>query len=305
MRLVGTRKFYACVAVAVLLGACGGERVPLALEEDRCAPDAAWPEVHAEFGAEILRLTNQHRASIGAPPLTVSPALQRGADWKARHMAAYDYMTHNDPAPPIERGTFDRFRDCGYSGSAAENICKGYATPEEAFQGWLDSSGHRSNLENSKWNIAGMAVAYDADDTPHWVQMFGYSSSTATTGPSASPGVTTTPAVPGGSPQPDATSAPEEVFNAPPVAANETVTTRPGRQVTVNLVANDSDPDGDRLGVSLSSVPRFAASFEWDSEGMFSYRARRGTVGRTERLTYTLEDGRGGTATATLTIRIR
>ena len=55
----------------------------------------------ADLAGSIVQLVNQHRASLGLAPLVGYGPLAAAAGWKARHMAAYGYMAHDDPAPPV------------------------------------------------------------------------------------------------------------------------------------------------------------------------------------------------------------
>ena len=83
--------------------------------------------------------------------LQTTTPLTNSAIWKSRHMAYYRYMAHNDPAPPVARGVGDRLLVCGYPANSAgwgENIAYGYSSAAAVMQGWLNSSGHRANLEN-------------------------------------------------------------------------------------------------------------------------------------------------------------
>ena len=69
----------------------------------RLNPDAAWPANNTGFANQVVALVNQHRAALGLVQLKVSPTLTASAVWKARHMAYYSYMQHDDPAPPVSR----------------------------------------------------------------------------------------------------------------------------------------------------------------------------------------------------------
>ncbi|MDQ4024036.1 MAG: hypothetical protein M3217_00875, partial [Actinomycetota bacterium] len=62
--------------------------------------DAGWAEMKAAWEAEVLALTNAHRASLGLGTLAPSGSLTDAAQWKAAHMSRYEYMSHDDPAPP-------------------------------------------------------------------------------------------------------------------------------------------------------------------------------------------------------------
>ena len=116
-----------------------------------CTPGSDWGTPRQDFAARVVDLVNQHRASKGLSQLTVSTTLTNASIWKSRHMARYLYMAHNDPAPPVARTTSERLAACGYPSTTTgwgENIAYGYTTPEAVMQGWLNSPGHRANIEN-------------------------------------------------------------------------------------------------------------------------------------------------------------
>ena len=89
--------------------------------------------------------------------------------------------------------------------------------------------------------------------------------------------------------------------NRPPVAVNDAATTPSGQPVTINVIANDSDPDGDPLTVQSVTAPSLGTA--QISNNMVIYTPAAGILGA-DRFTYTINDGRGGTATATVTVTI-
>ena len=89
------------------------------------------------------------------------------------------------------------------------------------------------------------------------------------------------------------------VANAPPVAADNTATTTSGTAVTIDVLRNDSDPDGGTLSVVSVSQPASGSVAVVD--GRLVYTPAPGFAG-TVTFTYTVSDGNGGTATATVTI---
>jgi hypothetical protein len=89
--------------------------------------------------------------------------------------------------------------------------------------------------------------------------------------------------------------------NRPPVAVDDAATTPSGQPVTINVIANDSDPDGDPLTVQSVTAPQFGTA--QISNNMVIYTPAAGVAG-TDRFTYTINDGRGGTATAIVTVTI-
>ena len=187
-----------------------------------CSPGADWGTVRADFAAQTVDLVNAHRATLGLRPLAIGSALQASAVWKARHMAKYGYMAHDDPAPPVARSTGERMAACGVSGSWGENIAAGYPTPASVVNGWLNSPGHRANIENASYTAIGAGAASSASGQVYWAQTFS-SSGGGTPPPAPSPPVPPPPAPapspPPSSPKPPAQPAPPATQPAPKAAS--------------------------------------------------------------------------------------
>jgi parallel beta-helix repeat protein/VCBS repeat-containing protein len=109
---------------------------------------------------------------------------------------------------------------------------------------------------------------------------------TATDGPSSSTGtvnITVTP------------------VNDPPVAANDGAVTAPGAPVTINVLTNDTDPDGDVL--TISSFTQGAHGTVTCTTPNCTYTSASNFSGL-DSFTYTISDGNGGTSTATVNINV-
>lgn len=94
--------------------------------------------------------------------------------------------------------------------------------------------------------------------------------------------------------------APLSSTNNPPVAVNDSITVRPDRPVAVDVMSNDTDPDGDRITL----VEDLRASDGVDAQvvnGRIQVTSPRQKGSLSIR--YTISDGRGGTASATLTVQ--
>jgi uncharacterized protein YkwD len=148
----------ALASLAVLVGACLSGPAPVAAAPVGDCQAGPWPAAFPQVAADVVARVNAHRAGRGLAPLAVSPTLTAAAEWKARHMAQYGYMEHNDPAPPVQRSPFERMQACGYPerALAGENIAAGYDSAASVMAGWLGSPGHRANIERPEFQAIGV-----------------------------------------------------------------------------------------------------------------------------------------------------
>ena len=258
-----TRRLAALAALGASLAAPAAAAADCHEEPVRAAP-------RQDLALEVVGLVNQHRASIGLGALAPSPALMRSALWKSNHMALLGYFDHADPAPPKARDFSTRMRDCGYGGGTmGENIAYGSRTAAAVMSQWLDSPGHRRNIENPEFTQIGVGTA---GTSPHWTQTFGA----------------------GGGPEP---------ANAAPAAAADAVTLAEDTTANAALTANDRDAPNEWLHVTaLEERPALAVTASADGRGVAIAPARDffGTV----TLQQTVADLMGAAATTTLTVTV-
>ncbi|MDQ3876495.1 MAG: CAP domain-containing protein, partial [Actinomycetota bacterium] len=208
------------VLAALVVTAVAPAAAPLveqakAVPVGNCTPESYWGTLRRDFAQRVVELVNQHRASIGLAPVKVSPTLTAAAEWKSLHMAYYQYLAHDDPDPPFRRTVGERIEACGYPGLWGENIALGYTTPESVMQGWLNSPGHRANIENPTFVVIGVGVAQSADGTFYWTQIFGTFDDSGTAPP---PSPTPTPPPPSPTPTPPPPTATRTPTPPPPTA---------------------------------------------------------------------------------------
>lgn len=92
------------------------------------------------------------------------------------------------------------------------------------------------------------------------------------------------------------------VSGRPPIANPDGATTGTGIPTTINVLANDSDPDGDRLSVAaVGNAAHGTATL--NADGSVTYVSAAGYVGN-DTFTYTLRDATGATATGVVTIEV-
>ncbi len=92
-----------------------------------------------------------------------------------------------------------------------------------------------------------------------------------------------------------------------PIAADDNATTPEDTPITVAVLANDSDPDGDALIVTSVTTPTHgAAVLNPDNTITYTPDANYNGIGGLppDSFSYTISDGQGGSATATVTITV-
>ncbi len=107
----------------------------------------------AAIEANIVMYTNQERVRHGLPPLEVDKKLMKSAREHAAWMTRNQSMVHT-------------------SRPVAENIAMGQPHSSDAVGAWMNSSGHRANILNSRHSRIGVAAYRTASGTIYWCQQF-------------------------------------------------------------------------------------------------------------------------------------
>jgi uncharacterized protein YkwD len=169
-------------AAAVLLGAPAAS-APAATTAELLAPTSACPNqsdttlpVDVQETA-MLCMVNFARTASGVPTLATSAQLMDAADRKARDILTCQQFSHTACGLSFTQ----RITDAGYRyRAAAENIAYGTGsrgTVRSILTGWLNSSGHKTNLLSSNYRDQGIALASGtlngATNAKIWVNQFG------------------------------------------------------------------------------------------------------------------------------------
>ena len=111
----------------------------------------------------MVNLINQERQNQGISPLTSQSPLAVAARNHSQDMACNDFFSHtgSDGSTPASRAAAQ-----GYSFTTiGENIYAGsgpYNSPEQAFNAWMNSPGHRTNMLNPEFSEIGVGHGFDA-----------------------------------------------------------------------------------------------------------------------------------------------
>lgn len=113
----------------------------------------------AQFETQLLTLVNNRRKAIGCVVLRSNSYLISAARAHTRRMASAARLSHQLPG---EAGLAKRIVNAGYTGwtAAAENLAWGAGTPGAVYKMWMNSSGHRANIQRCTYRDAGIGVVY-------------------------------------------------------------------------------------------------------------------------------------------------
>lgn len=119
----------------------------------------------------VLELTNEQRRSNGCRPLKASNQLRKAARRHTITMAQARVMSHQLPG---EAKFSARITRAGYRGWSlvAENIARGFSSPESVTTAWMNSPSHRHNILNCRLRELGVGVVLEGDQL-WWTQDFG------------------------------------------------------------------------------------------------------------------------------------
>ncbi|MBN9298126.1 MAG: CAP domain-containing protein [Filimonas sp.] len=117
---------------------------------------------------KILYYVNQHRKEVGRPPLQMLSVANTEASRHSANMASrktgFGHSGFEDRVARIRQSA-------GAISAAAENVAYGQLSAKDVVNGWINSSGHRKNMEGN-YTYTGIGVAKDKNGTIFFTQIF-------------------------------------------------------------------------------------------------------------------------------------
>jgi len=107
---------------------------------------------------KLVELTNEYRMQLGLRPLAISEPLTQAARKHSQEMQRLGYFGHDSPTP-ANRSPAQRCASEGYGHFRGENCANGPATPDSAFRGWYNSSGHHRNMLGAGHTEIGVGIS--------------------------------------------------------------------------------------------------------------------------------------------------
>jgi uncharacterized protein YkwD len=120
------------------------------------------------LGKEILDLINEHRTGMGLSPLVMNDVIVAAAQNHSRNMGA-------KKVPFGHQGFDARMDKLGKQlkpvSGFAENVAYGPIKAKDAVELWLNSPGHKKNIEGD-YNLTGIGIAKGKDGELYYTEIF-------------------------------------------------------------------------------------------------------------------------------------
>lgn len=121
---------------------------------------------YSAIEVEILNLVNSHRTSIGKEELIMNQYLFQEALQHTLYMISINDINHDNFSERV-----DNIHENVGSGATAENVAYGYNSATAVVEGWLNSDGHKRNIEGN-YNLIGIAARKDDKGRYFYTQIF-------------------------------------------------------------------------------------------------------------------------------------
>ncbi len=120
-----------------------------------------------EYDTEILKLINEHRISIGLDILIYNEAIWKEAQIHSTNMADGSVDFGHDGFS----GRIDKICETLAGNASAENVALGYNTAADVINGWLNSPGHKDNIEGN-YSHTGLSAVMNNKGVYYYTQIF-------------------------------------------------------------------------------------------------------------------------------------
>ncbi|GAB1692626.1 CAP domain-containing protein [Krasilnikovia sp. M28-CT-15] len=156
----------------VLLAGAGASLAAMAATAAPAQAAAPAPAVApATLQSRLVTYTNNTRVRAGCKPIRVDQRLLLASRGHSAYQARTNKMSHIGSGGS-SFGT--RAKRAGYAYPQSENVAYGHRTASATMKAWMASPGHRANIVNCKAKSMAVGVAYSANGTPYYTQMFGW-----------------------------------------------------------------------------------------------------------------------------------
>lgn len=152
MQLLKMLRLFSFAAIVILLSACS----------DESGEEASYNETELE----ILQLINQYRIIHNLEELSMDESMYLHAVVHTKYMIDQESISHAN----FESRANALSEEIGAS-AFAENVAAGQRNAQAVVDAWLNSSGHKENIEGD-YNLTGIAAIRNNEGVMYYTQIF-------------------------------------------------------------------------------------------------------------------------------------
>ena len=135
----------------LILASCSQDTSDIIIDEQNTDPTIP------SITQEILELVNQHRKNVGKSTLKRNSIADDIAKEHTDYMISKNAISHDH-----FNARFEQLQEKVSAKGAGENVAAGYPTAQRVMDGWLNSAGHKDNIEGNFTHI-GIAAIKDGN----------------------------------------------------------------------------------------------------------------------------------------------
>lgn len=115
---------------------------------------------------EVMQLINEYRVSIGLKALEKNNHISYKCEEHNKYMIDNNVVNHNDFS-----SRSNNIMSVLNAKKVGENVAYNYKTSEAVLKAWLESSGHKENIEGDYTHF-GISVSTDASGKKYYTNIF-------------------------------------------------------------------------------------------------------------------------------------
>lgn len=108
--------------------------------------------LYRAFETELIQEINKHRSSLNLNELVLADYISHKCLQHNKYMHTQGRTSHDNFQDRAEKIKYNL--SCSMVG---ENLSYNFSTPKATLYAWLQSSGHKENLENPDWDVMGVS----------------------------------------------------------------------------------------------------------------------------------------------------
>jgi uncharacterized protein YkwD len=124
---------------------------------------------NSNWTEDFMLLVNNHRAELGLRKLIHNDQVGLIAQMHSQNMAKGTVAFGHDG---FSSRCSEARAELGGGNWCGENVAAGQKTPQAAFTSWMNSPGHRSNIESARATHTGFGYAKTSSGKLYWTQLF-------------------------------------------------------------------------------------------------------------------------------------